>query len=98
MAIPLETARWVDLGIVAMGPKYRLTMKNQSLLNVNIELPHTQIIVAKNMFQNLNSTMEMYKQLSAMPCAFPDLRVLFKLALTVPIASISAERRFSVIR
>ena len=39
--------------------------------------------------------MEMYKQLSTMHSAFPDLLVLFKLALTVPVASASAERSFS---
>jgi hypothetical protein len=50
------------------------------------------------MFQNPNSTMEMHKQLSTMHCTFPDLQVLFKLALTVPVASVSAEHRFSAMR
>jgi hypothetical protein len=40
----------------------------------------------------------MYKQLSTIHCAFPDLLVLFKLALTVPVASASAERSFSWMR
>jgi hAT family C-terminal dimerisation region len=76
-----------------------LAEKYQTLLNVNKELLHSQIIVAKNMFQQTpDSTMEMYKQLSTMHCAFPDLLVLFKLALTVPVASASAERSFSAMR
>jgi hAT family C-terminal dimerisation region len=33
-----------------------------------------------------------------MHCAFPDLLVLFKLALTVPVASASAECSFSAMR
>ena len=64
-----------------------LAEKYQSLLNVNKELLHSQIIVAKNMFQNPDSTLERYNQLSTMHCTIPDLLVLFKLALTVPVAS-----------
>ena len=44
------------------------------------------------------TTLLMYAQLSAMSCAFPDLLALFKLALTVPVASASAERSFSAMR
>lgn len=40
----------------------------------------------------------MYEQLSNMKCAFPDLLALFKVALTVPVASASAERSFSAMR
>ena len=75
-----------------------LAEKYQSLLNVNKELLHSQIIVAKNMFQNPDSTLERYNQLSTMHCTIPDLLVLFKLALTVPVASASAERSFSAMR
>ena len=44
------------------------------------------------MFQNPDSTLEMYKQPSTMQCTFRDLLILFKLAMTVPVASASAER------
>jgi hAT family C-terminal dimerisation region len=75
-----------------------LAEKYQSLLNIIKELLPSQIIVAKNMFQNPDFTLVLYKQLSTMHCAFPDLQVLFILALTVPVASASAERSFSAMR
>ena len=68
----------------------------EPLMNVNIELLHSQIIVAKNMFQNPNSTLE----INCLQCT--DLLVGFvQIGLDNarrPIASVSAESSFSAKR
>lgn len=72
----------------------------QALLKLNTDHLESQIQVARNMLLQTRpkTTLLMYAQLSAMSCAFPDLLALFKLALTVPVASASAERSFSAMR
>lgn len=74
--------------------------KYASLLQLNMDLLEAQILVARNMFLNArpSTTLQMYEQLQSMQGAFPDLLVLFKVALTVPVASASAERSFSAMR
>ena len=65
-------------------------------MNVNIELQHSQIIVAKNMFQNPNSTLEinclqytvLHRSTGFVQIGLDNAR----------IASVSAERSFSAKR
>jgi hAT family C-terminal dimerisation region len=59
-----------------------------------------QCQVARNMFagQAITDSVAVYKLLSEMPAAFPDLLACFQLALTIPVASASAERSFSAMR
>jgi len=77
-----------------------LATKFESLLHLNLNNFESQAVVAKNMFLNDTpcDTLQMYEQLVNMHCAFPDLLALFRLALTVPVASASAERSFSAMR
>ena len=44
------------------------------------------------------SAVDVYKRLSAIPTAFPDVLACFRSALTLPVLSASAERSFSAVR
>jgi hypothetical protein len=44
------------------------------------------------------SVADVYQKLLAVPAAFPDLRACFRLAMTLPVASATAERSFSTMQ
>ena len=75
---------------------YRLAEKCQPLMNVNIELLHSQKIVAKNMFQYPNSTLK----INCLQCNVLHRSTGFvQIGLdSARIASVSAERSFSAMR
>jgi len=56
--------------------------------------------VARNLFdgQLPSDAVSVYGKLSEMSAAFPDLLACFQLALTLPVASATAERSFSTMR
>ena len=59
-----------------------------------------QCEVAKNMFaeERSSTATDVFHRLCEMPNAFPDLLACFVVVLTLPVASASAERTFSVMR
>jgi len=73
-----------------------------SYVGIDVDKLRSQAIVAKNMFlamANLPDTPHAILQtINDMQCAFPDLVIFMKLALTIPVSSANAERSFSAMR
>ena len=73
------------------------------VFQVNRDHLPAQCEVAKHMLSSAStdrhlSAVDVYKKLSAVPAAFPDILACFRVALTLPVASATAERSFSAMR
>ncbi len=69
-------------------------------LHVNKEALQAQCVVGKNLLkvEALDSSLSVYNHLLQLEQGFPDLVKCFRLVLTIPISSASAERTFSAMR
>ena len=74
-------------------------------LNVNRDRLPAQCDVARNLFcaassssDRPSSSAEVYSKLSALPAAYLDIVACLRVALTLPVASATAERSFSALR
>ena len=71
-----------------------------SITTVSAPIPCRGFNTTVNMFKNdrPSSAVDVYCRLSEIPSAFSDFLACYQLALTLPVASASAERSFSPMR